>query len=58
MKNCIKFIKILSVLLCITAVLAGIVILLYLKVLPAVVSNEKTVDYVKEFVKEKTKESF
>lgn len=54
MKNCIKFIKILSVLLCITAVLAGIVILLYLKVLPAVVSNEKTVDYVKEFVKEST----
>lgn len=54
MKNCIKFIKVLSVLLCITAVLAGIVILLYLKVLPAIVSNEKTVDYVKEFVKEST----
>ena len=54
MKNYLKFIKVLSVLLGITTALASIIILLYLKVLPAVVSNENTIDYVKKFVKEST----
>lgn len=54
MKNCLKFIKVFSVLLGITAVFAGMIILVYLKVVPAIVSNPKTIDYVKEFVKEST----
>lgn len=54
MKSCLKFIKVFSVLLGITAVLAGMIIFIYLKVVPAIVSNQKTIDYVKEFVKEST----
>lgn len=54
MKNYLKFIKIFSVLIGITAVLAGLIILVYLKVVPAVVSSQKTIDFVKEFVKEST----
>lgn len=52
MKNCLKFIKILSVVLGVITALAGFVLLTYLKLIPLAVSHNYTINYVQNFVKE------
>lgn len=52
MKNIPKFLKLLSVLFLIAAAIVIVVLVTYLKILPAAVSNEHVINFVKEYVKE------
>ena len=50
----LKAMKITAVLASFAALLAALILFLYLKVLPWAVSNEKVLDFVKDFAKEKS----
>lgn len=50
----LKAMKITAVLASFAALLAALILFLYLKVLPWIVSNEKVLDFVKDFAKEKS----
>ena len=53
-KNISVFFKAFSIIAAIAIVFAALVLTVYLKVLPAAVSNQNVINYVKEFVKEST----
>ena len=54
MKNLSVFFKALSILVLIAAIIVLLAITTYLKILPAAVSNEHVINFVKDFVKEST----
>ena len=54
MKNLSVFFKALSILVLIAAIIVLLAITTYLKILPAAVSNELVINFVKDFVKEST----
>ncbi len=54
MKNLYVFFKALSILVLIAAIIVLLAITTYLKILPAAVSNEHVINFVKDFVKEST----